>query len=240
MNLQNKKVLVNGCSFSRGPISWPYFLQKKCGFELTNLAQAGAGNDYICHSTMSELSSRRYDLVLIMWSGIDRHDIRVEDISQFDKTPYTSGYQLTRNDWPEKIIHPINDQDYVEPNWVFGVGFINGDKPLINTGLFNNYYKYVGRSQNISRCLVSIIAVQSLLKQLEIPYAFMFFQDYIDELSTDNKYKLLDQNNLITGDNIFSIAKNHNDFEPDGVHPAVMSNELWADHVKDFLQVKFQ
>jgi hypothetical protein len=54
-----------------------------------------------------------------MWSGLQRVDVQVEDINLFDQTVYTSYSQSKLNDWPEKIVYPINDQDYVEKNWVF-------------------------------------------------------------------------------------------------------------------------
>lgn len=236
---KNKKVLVNGCSFSRGPVAWPYALQKKYEFDLVNLAQAGAGNTYIHNSTISELAERNYDLVLIMWTGLDRTDLLVEDVRLFDQTPYTSNYQRTRNDWAEKIVEPINDQDYVNPNWVFGCGFINGDKNLINSGLFNGYYKYVGHRENISIFLTHLISTQSFLKQLNIPYVFMFYQDYINELIIDNKYKFIDQSYLLINDNISNIALRCNSYDSDDMHPGLMANEIWASNIESFLNERF-
>ena len=83
--MQNKNVLVNGCSFSRGPISWPYCLQKKLNFNLVNLALPAAGNKYIHDSTITELNRRPYDRVFIMWTGLQRNDVQVADIKQFDQ-----------------------------------------------------------------------------------------------------------------------------------------------------------
>ena len=79
-----KKILVNGCSFSRGENSWPYQLQDLMNFDLVNLAQAACGNTYILESTISELSHRHYDFIIIMWSGVDRVDQRVDDIELFN------------------------------------------------------------------------------------------------------------------------------------------------------------
>ena len=76
--IQQKNLLVNGCSFSRGPNSWPYFLSN---VNLVNLAQAGAGNTYIHETTIAELSQRKYDLVIVMWTGIPRIDFKVNDIN---------------------------------------------------------------------------------------------------------------------------------------------------------------
>ena len=141
-------VLVNGCSFSRGPMSWPYYLQFEYGFNLVNLAQAAAGNLYIHNSTISELGCRKYDLVLIMWSGLDRVDCQVDNIDFFCQTPYTSLTQSQRNDWPEKIVQPINDQDYIEKNWVFVC--TGQDKFLKEIKFCESQFKFVGPSQKNS------------------------------------------------------------------------------------------
>jgi hypothetical protein len=233
-----QQVLVNGCSFSRGPNSWPYFLQKKIGFNLVNLAQAGAGNTYIHHSTVSELSLRKYDLVLIMWSGLNRIDVQVEDIELFDRTPHTSKYQSARNDWAEKIVVPVNDQDYVEKNWVFGGGFVNSDPVLKKTGLFDGFYRYCGLKQFLSSSLVHMISLQSFLKQQDIPYVFMFYNDYVDLLKTDSKYILLDQPNLFIDDNLNSLAHNNNSYDIDNMHPGSFAHQIWADKLQNFLNCR--
>jgi hypothetical protein len=233
-----QQVLVNGCSFSRGPNSWPYFLQKQIGFDLVNLAQAGAGNTYIHHSTVSELSLRKYDLVLIMWSGLNRIDVQVEDIELFDQTTYTSKYQSSRNDWAEKICVPVNDQDYVEKNWVFGPRGINSDPVLKKTGLFDGLYRYCGPRQWLSTSLIHMISLQSFLKQQNIPYVFMFYNDYVDLLKTDSKYTLLDQTNLFINDNLNSLARSINSYDIDNVHPGSLAHENWANKLQIFLDCR--
>jgi hypothetical protein len=89
-------VLANGCSFSRGPGSWPYALQSIYNFNLVNLAQSGAGNTYIFESTVLEISQRVYDLVLIMWSDPNRIDYR------FDIDNSHPGIQAHRA-WAEEL-----------------------------------------------------------------------------------------------------------------------------------------
>ena len=165
-------VLVNGCSFSRGPTAWPYHLTD---VNVVNLACAGAGNDYIFNSTIAELGQRSYDFVAIMWTQPSRVDFKVNDIEQFSDSPYTSAYQLTRNDWAEKVIYPINDQDYVEKDWVYGSGFLNSDPTLLKTKLFDQVYYYQDDAQFNHLTLVKMIALQNTLKQMNIPYLFTYF-----------------------------------------------------------------
>ena len=220
-------LLVNGCSFSRGPDSWPYFLNAN---HLVNLAQSGAGNTYILESTISELVTRSYDLVIIMWSGISRIDINVEQIDLFNKSKYTSHYQLTQNDWPTKIIYPINDQNYVDPNWIFGCGHINQEPAMISSKAFKSLYKYQGTEQLTRSLIIKMISLQNILKQLNVPYFFTFFQDYENELKQfQSLYKLLDQNYIVNHQNINTITKKNNWFDLDGVHPGILAHKQWAD-----------
>ena len=161
-------ILVNGDSFSRGNISWAYQLGIPQS-DIVNLAQSGAGNNYICDTTIVELSKRTYDYVLIMWTSLDRYDLQIEDVSQFSKTFYTSQYQSSVNDWVEKIIDPVNDQDFVQKNWIFGCGHINNDIELHNIHVFDKIYRYCGDDQFIQNSLVKMISLQSYLKINKIP-----------------------------------------------------------------------
>ena len=119
------RILVNGTSISRGPETWPYYIEEKLGTQIVNLAQAGSGNTYLHESTVSELGERPYDLVIIQWAYVNRLDFRVHDIAKFRDSTYTSEFQAKQNDWKGKVIIPVNDQDYVQKNWIFGCGYIN-------------------------------------------------------------------------------------------------------------------
>jgi hypothetical protein len=219
-------LLVNGCSFSRGPTSWPYHLQN---VNVTNLACAGAGNSYIHDTTITELASRSYDFVAVMWTGIARVDLQVEDIKQFGQSKYTSQYQSTQNDWANKIMEPVNDQDYVEKNWVFGCGHINGESALLSTRVFDSIYRYQSDIQFARGLLVKMISLQSVLKQLDIPYLFMYYQDYEPVLKQFlNLYNMLDQRQIFNSNNINNIAKENNWYEDDQSHPNKIAHAEWA------------
>lgn len=232
--LKNKRVLVNGCSFSRGPISWPYCLQEKIGFDLINLALSGAGNTYIHNSTVSELSRRQYDFVFIMWTGLQRNDVQVEDIGIFDQC-VTSQKQVLLNDWAEKIVWPVNDQDYVEKNWVF----VGMDNEFIQQIKFSEYIKYRSRDNETYQSLMQMVTLQAVLKQLNIPYVFSFFNTYTAELQKHAElYALLDQTNVCSGQNISTIARELNSYDRDGYHPGVDANDRWAEHLIEFINAK--
>lgn len=74
-------LVVNGCSFTEGN-TWAQSVNatlKPNNYK--NLARRGAGNFYISNSTINYLSTSNLDpantLVIIMWSGSGRKDIRI-------------------------------------------------------------------------------------------------------------------------------------------------------------------
>jgi hypothetical protein len=225
-----KNLLVNGCSFSRGPVSWPYHL--KCQ-NIVNLAQAGAGNTYIHESTIAELAQRSYDFVVIMWTGIHRVDLKVSNIEYFAKSKYTSQYQHRQNDWPEKIITPVNDQDYVEKNWVFGCGHINNDLVLKQSKIFDGVYQHIGHLQFVESLLIKMVSMQNTLKKMKIPYLFTFYADYETELKTNsNLYSLLDSTRIYNTQNIDVITKTNKWFDTDSAHPGLLAHKTWANLIQ--------
>jgi hypothetical protein len=225
-----ENLLVNGCSFSRGPKSWPYCLKYK---NIVNLAQAGAGNTYIHETTVSELAQRSYDFVVVMWTGIHRVDYKVSNINKFSESKYTSQHQSQQNDWPEKTIYPVNDQDYVEKNWVFGCGHVNNELALKQSKMFDGVYKQVGYPEFIDSLLIKMISLQNTLKQMQIPYLFTFYEDYDHDLKTNtNLYSMLDQTRIYSKENINSIAKTNKWFDSDNIHPGPMAHQTWANLIQ--------
>jgi hypothetical protein len=225
------KILTSGCSFSRGPTAWPNHVANLADADLVNLAQAGAGNTYISRSIIDELQNRTYDLVLVMWSGLERIDIQVSNIQQFSETIYTSDYQSKQNDWPEKIVYPVNDQDYVQKNWVFGVGHLNKDTALLKSKLFDNLYRYQDFDEHLQRSLYDMISLESYLKANSVPYVFSFYQNYITP-----RFDCLDWDNIFNEDNIFDLTKTINEYDADGLHPGARAQEEWANCLYRFLK----
>lgn len=167
------RVLVNGTCFCRGPDSWPYFLESSMQSNMVNLSVAGVGNSYIFETTMREVCRRPYDLVIVTWSTSHHIALRVDDINQFSDSKNTSFYQSSVNDWPEKIVHPINDQDYVEKNWIMNVGKMSGIKDTVSD-FFDNFQTYVKFPQSLEQDLTHIISLQSFHKIKNIPYLFVY------------------------------------------------------------------
>jgi hypothetical protein len=233
-------VLVNGASICRGAGSWPYYLQEKAQteFDLVNLAQSGAGNYYLHDSTISEIAKRPYDLVMVMWSYTERFDFRVKNIKAFNDTQSTSWYSLRQNDWPSKKIHPVNDQDYVEDNWVFGCGYLNQRLDTQSVGrVLKEYYREVGSREFMSATLIKIITLQNTLKALGIPYVFMNYRPLIKTKEFDYLYSIIDWSNFYNGPYLHHLAKEYNDFD-DTLHPKTTSQQAYTNHVYEFLLKK--
>lgn len=228
------KMLINGCSFSRGPGSWPYHL----GYDIVNLAQAGAGNTYIHETTVSELARRSYDAVTVMWTAPQRIDLCVDNVDLFADSKYTSAYQSLQNDWPEKIVYPVNDQDYVEKNWVFGCGYVNGEPALNKTRVFESVYRYQTDTQFDQGFLIKMISLQNTLKQLDIPYLFTFYHPYFNSLKQYDLFKLLDQESIYNDTNITDIMRVNNWYDTDGSHPSVDAHREWAKTIKEIWNKK--
>ena len=227
-------ILVNGCSFSCGPVAWPYYLQQNLDCNLINLAVSAAGNRYIHDSTIRELSKRQYDYVFIMWSGLQRNDIQVDNINIF-KEAVNSRNQSGENDWEDKVVYPVNDQDYIEKNWVFAAL----DNPFLKSAKFCEYIKYRGIDIEVQDSLMYMITLQSVLKQLNIPYVFSFYMNYLETLKKHKElFALLDLNNICLDGNINDIAREINSYREDGFHPGAEANITWANNLTKFINAK--
>lgn len=226
------RILVNGGSISRGPGSWPYAVQRELTADLVNLAQAGSGNSYVHETTIAEIAQRDYDLVLVQWTAFTRFDYKVENPSLFSKSIYTSNYQSSQNDWPEKQIHPVNDQDYVEKDWIFGCGVVNKvETDLTTKQAFEDFYNYAGNSEYMYHALMKIISLQSFLQVKKVPYLFCFGRP----LKVLNRYKHLwdqiDQSRMFTDQYLLEISEKNNWWGPDGAHPNELAYEEYTKHL---------
>lgn len=232
------RALVNGCSFSRGPTAWPYFLETVDQSNLTNLACAGAGNTYIHETTVSALANfHYYDIVLVMWTGVNRVDLKVAEPMSFANTIYSSRHQSLQNNWETKVIEPFDDQTLVEKDWIFGCGHYNGEPALKQTQAFDGIYLYQDIWQFQYNFLQKVIALQNTLLYMGIPYVFMFYMDYIQELyQHENLCKLIKWNNCLTNKNLHNIATQHNWFDPDGCHPGIKAHQTWAGQLDEFIK----
>lgn len=221
------KLLVNGASISRGPQSWPYYLQQLLQCDLVNLAQAGCGNTYIHETTIGEIARRHYDLVLIMWAECGRMDFRVTDITQFSDSMNTSWYQSQQNDWPSKIVEPINDQDYVEKNWIFSLGAMRGQRDSVSR-IFLPCHAVTGYKQVLESEYIRMISLQDVLKAKGIPYLFMHWRPIRTFKRFQHLHNLVDWNHVYQDDCLQMIAHRNSWLAQDGVHPSDQAHSYYA------------
>lgn len=224
-------ILVNGSSPSRGPGSWPYRIQQYLNADLVNLSLSGSGNSYVHESTIAELSQRTYDLVIIQWTPFIRFDFKVKNIDNFSNTIYTSQHQAAQNDWPEKIVKPVDDQDYVEKDWIFGCGvsFNKDPDPTLNDA-FDGFYKYAGPREQVYHSTMKLISLQSFLQVKKIPYLFVFARPYRIPKHLAYLRDIIEWKNVYTDYAILDLMEERQSRDPDGIHP---SKEVY----KEFAQL---
>lgn len=75
------RILVSGCSFTE-QMAWPSLLFAPKKYDTVNLAASGAGNEYIASSIMFNADTKP-DFVFVLWSGINRTDLRVSNSTFF-------------------------------------------------------------------------------------------------------------------------------------------------------------
>lgn len=231
------KILVNGPSPARGPGSWPYVMAQHYQADLVNLSQAGAGNIYIADSTISELSQRKYDFVAIMWADLRRFDIKVSNIDVFNDTIYTAKHQKSMNDWPDKIVTPINDQDYVDDKWVFGCGYLNTTDPSI-VSLFESYYKHTDTKSQYFTSYCRMLSLQGFLKSINQPYMFVGTRKLAPLASMMHLYQQLDFDHVINDRSVFDFARELNSWEHDKIHPASAAHEAYWKYLAAAIEKK--
>ena len=233
-------MLVNGCSFSQGEHSWPNHLQTFAQNDIVNLSCSSAGNTYIHEATVNALSMKTFDIVVVMWSGLTRIDTKVADIDSFDNSFYTSKFASAHNDWPSKITQPVDDQDFVDKDWVFGLGEQNQDPVIYKSKLFNGFYRHLNFSQFIFHFLIKLISLQNTLKTLKVPYIFLFYQPYQNKLQQfPNLCNLIDWDNVYIEKNIFDLAKINNDIDTTN-HPGTLTHKQWAKIMDQLINKKLK
>jgi hypothetical protein len=237
------KILINGSSVSSGTKktyldpntgfltfaqpTWPYCLRKKINCDITNLALPGAGNTYIHNSTITEISQRSYDLVLIMWTDFNRLDYRVQNFEQFSSLNYTSKQQ--------SALIPNNEIEYIQQDWIFFLDYRNGNLNPQLAQLFG-YNEFVNADIQYSTSLINTISLQGVLKSLNIPYRFMFYKGPVGLHRFSHLNNLIDWQNVINDPHLFSLAHKNNWWDHSTNHPTDEAYSAYADILADYLK----
>ena len=105
-----KKFLVSGCSFTHNQ-PWPDHLVST-NFTIKNLGRSGAGNNYISNSITANIDWKP-DFVFVLWSGINRLELRTSTSEVYNKFLYKGSPELLNSTY--WISGGIND---IEKNWI--------------------------------------------------------------------------------------------------------------------------
>jgi hypothetical protein len=202
------RILTNGCSFTASsPFkTWPYLLGTDT---VKNLAQHSAGNQWICDSTIAELSENSYDLVLVMWSGLDRLDWTVEE----DIYNQSTGFKSVNN---------------------FGIHYLHNEQDL-----FKQISVAIEHRERVFNSLMKIISLQSYLQARNIKYKFMSYMnvweevyglgfEYLDRQINFNHWIFTNDNR----DGLFELSQDSKLYIADGYHPNQTAHEQWAELIK--------
>jgi hypothetical protein len=190
---------------------------------------AGASHSFIKHTIRNELLARKYNLVIVLWPEFHHEGIQVTDITQFADSSNTSLYQSQQNDWPEKVIYPINDQNYVDKNWIFNTGYQFSNDSVAK--FFKNYFSNVTMAQLFESNIKTIVEVQEILKQYSQPYIFLYNRTFTKFKKFEHVYELIDWDNFYTGDTLMEIASRNNNalMGEDGKYPNAEGNRYYAE-----------
>lgn len=241
-------ILISGCSFTQWPdhpggpnICWPKYLKDLCPEDsIVSVAEAAAGNQYIGDSIVRSVLKDKPDMVLVMWSGVSRLDYltSLED-SAWEKLFDTYGFYRRL---------PEGKLGYIFSGGQMGTWF----KHPVAHKMFNEMYKVSSPLSLAHINIMEMVKLQNFLKAQNIPYKFMSYVNYWtdgDHLSPNGdfgvanmpeiKYLIdsIDFSQWVFGNDkkqcLYEMAKDMNNFMPDGFHPAAEAHQKWAELVKE-------
>ena len=204
---------------------------------MVNLAVAGAGNTYIHETTVSEISQRSYDLVLIMWTDFDRTDVRVADPKLFSSLNYTSRAQ-SKPDPSNFLNHLTIDTERIQQDWIFSGEYRQSKtkQPGGNVEKLFSHRDFSSSNIQLENSLIRIISLQSVLKTMNIPYKFMFYKPLVGQHRYPDLVKLIDQQNVIAEPYLFLLAYKNNWWNKSTTHPTIDAYSAYADVLVEYLK----
>lgn len=246
-NNQKMNILVSGCSFSQWPqypggpnTCWPRYLSEmEPSLNIKTVAEAAAGNQYICDSVIRSVLEETPDMVLVMWSGVSRLDYLTSLEDQAWNELFDS-YGFFRR-------LPDGKLGYIFSGGQLGTWFKN---PVAHK-MFYEMYKVSSELSLATINLMEMVKLQNFLKAKGIPYRFMSYVNYWTtekEVSPNGDFgvynhpelnRIIDEIDfsqwIFAGEgrqSIYDVAKEMNSFMPDGFHPGEEAHKAWAARIK--------
>jgi hypothetical protein len=248
-------ILVSGCSFTQWPeyvggpnTCWPrYLAELEPNWRIKNIAEPGAGNQYISDSVMRHIIENpliKYDRVLVMWTGVSRLDYLtgLEDPS-WNELFNSYGFYRRVDSCPDKL-------GYIFSGGQMGTWFNN---PVAEK-MFREMYKVSSPLSLATINIMEMIKLQNFLENQGIDYKFMSYVNYWgdgENLSRNGDFgvgkfpevqKLLRTVDwskwIFTDDNrngIYEMAVRDSNLQDDRFHPAESTQRAWAGLVRQRL-----
>lgn len=248
-------ILVSGCSFTQWPeyvggpnTCWPrYLAELEPNWRIKNIAEPGAGNQYISDSVMRHIIENpliKYDRVLVMWTGVSRLDYLtgLEDPS-WNELFNSYGFYRRVDSCPDKL-------GYIFSGGQMGTWFNN---PVAEK-MFREMYKVSSPLSLATINIMEMIKLQNFLENQGIDYKFMSYVNYWgdgENLSRNGDFgvgkfpevqKLLRAVDwskwIFTDDNrngIYEMAVRDSNLQDDRFHPAESTQRAWAGLVRQKL-----
>jgi hypothetical protein len=239
------KVLTVGCSFADGDQSWAKIITDFFPGS-DRVAFPAVGNRWISSIVQDYTIKKKYDLVLVMWTGYTRLDVPTawidRRLEKYEFCPSRKSFVESSFDWISS--------GSLNGSW-------SGSKDPAVKSLFENIYLEIDHEIAAYMTLSDIISSQSLLKCQGIPYYFMTYVNYwsqarpnsdlnswyydtdlsIDRFSNlDHLKNHIDWNCWIfdQGTNgIYERCMSSDDLAEDDLHPGVEIHKSWADKILD-------
>ena len=230
-----KHIITAGCSFTNCGNSWPYYLDRE-KYEVHNIATPGAGQAYISRSTIYHINKllnegieRDRIKVLVMWSGMDRHEVLSTDRETPMHQIYIDGNDMN---WLENFVCTEKHYriPYKESCWLKSStrGMQWENKPVVR--LFDMYFKFFHtEEESFVRSLENILRLQWYLESKNIKYKFMCWQNIFNKYSFTVPKGYPSENGIAEGHNIWCMGWSHNEWHDNIIWPKEIDCKISKD-----------
>ena len=245
-----KNLVVSGCSFTavenaRGH-PWSKVTAEHFGLTYHNLAHVGAGNTYICNSVIDYLEAKQFDpaetLVLAMWSGPSRKDLRVSyeywnslktykfkfNSAKYHHDSYYVGSCGRSNAWYEnsdakqlfQMMYLSSDPATICKDSL--VNFVNLDDYLKVRGYNYKFTSFYNQWQEDIECTdFGEYILEYYVKDLPIYKNFNFNSWFFINESKDSLWEYAKQHQLLADDGFHPSVEAHKQFAQEYVIPII-------------------
>jgi hypothetical protein len=223
------------------------------------LAQAGAGNKFICDSTITLLETQNVDpansLIIVMWSGVGRKDLHISK-TWFDYLK--EDYPFLCEEWipTEEVIKYGKElvNNNVHSYYLHSGGLTCWSEHKETKKIFNELYKTSDAQSDCIENLLFFIQLESYLKQKEYKFIFTNYYNVWNkegELSGNDDYNIsyycsgmpiydnFDLNNWWFIDSekncLGDFASNLNYLDSDEFHPSEVGHAKFADMIYSYI-----